>query len=322
MLKNILKLILIVGLFAAGYHFRFEIREKLDPYVEQVRSALHLSYAVNPCVEPIPYSLGGFDKRFNISQEYFLSALLDAEAIWEKVYDKQLFVYAPDAAHPMKVNLVYDYRQQATSKLSSLGIVVKNNRASYDMLKVKFDALEKKYEQDKANFNARVEALNQKQKAYEDQVDYWNAKGGAPKDEYDKLQATRAALEAESNKIQTAQTTLNNEADELNALVAVLNRLVGVLNLSVEKYNTTNDTRGESFEEGVYTTDGTESEIDIYEFSNRDKLVRVLAHELGHALGLDHVDDKNAIMYKLNQGNALKLSDADIKAFDAKCGTK
>lgn len=48
--------------------------------------------------------------------------------------------------------------------------------------------------------------------------------------------------------------------------------------------------------------------------------MRVLAHELGHALGLDHVDDKEAIMYQLNQGDNLTLSEADIKALKTKCG--
>ena len=43
----------------------------------------------------------------------------------------------------LKINLIYDYRQQATEKLSGLGIVVDDNQASYDSLKVKFEALKK-----------------------------------------------------------------------------------------------------------------------------------------------------------------------------------
>ena len=98
-----------------------------------------------------------------------------------------------------------------------------------------------------------------------------------------------------------------------------INRLAATLNLSVENYNNINTARGESFEEGVYHSEGVKREIDIYEFSNREKLVRVLAHELGHALGLPHVQDPKAIMYELNQGTSEKLSSADIVALDAKC---
>jgi predicted Zn-dependent protease len=222
----------------------------------------------------------------------------------------------------LKINLVYDYRQQATSKLASLGITVKNDRASYDMLKEKFTALQAEYNTEKSALNVRIDAFNQKQQAYETEVNSWNKKGGAPQAEYDKLQAEKVSLQQESSELQAEQAKLNAMVDEINALVVVLNRLVATLNLSVDQYNTVNGSRGESFEEGVYIENGSNREIDIYEFSSRAKLVRVLAHELGHALGLDHVDDPKAIMYKLNQGTSLTLSDADLSALKTKCGIK
>jgi len=277
-----------------------------------------------PCAEPIPYNLGTFDTKFNISKNYFLNALTDAEAIWEKPFGKNLFTYAPtdSAQDVLKINLIYDYRQQATSKLASLGITVNDNRASYDMLKSKFTALKKKYDTEQNAFNARVEIFNQKQQAYEEEVKFWNKKDGAPQKEYETLQATRLALENEAKELQAIQTHLNDMADEINAFVVALNRLITSLNLSVEKYNTTNVSRGESFEEGVYSSDGFNREIDIYEFSSRDKLVRVLAHELGHALDLEHVSDSKAIMYELNQGNNMTLTNADLAELKIKCEVK
>jgi len=107
--------------------------------------------------------------------------------------------------------------------------------------------------------------------------------------------------------------------EEINALAVVLNRLVVSLNLSVEKYNTVSVSRGESFQEGVYSTDGVNHEIDVYEFSNRESLVRVLAHELGHAIGLEHLEDPKAIMYKFNESGTEKLTEADLVALKIKC---
>lgn len=312
-LKTFLPLI-ILGTLA--YQFRAPILSFLNPV---------------PCEEPISYVLGTFDEKFNISKKYFLNTLLEAEAVFEKPLGKNLFTYEPDnsSGDVLKINLIYDYRQEATTKLASLGIVVEDNRASYDKLKAKFTALKAEYEKEKSIFATRVEAFNKRAEAYEAEVDFWNKKGarlpdgqGAPQKEYEALQATGRELENESKELQAMQNRINNIADEINALVVALNRLVATLNLSVDKYNTTNDARGESFEEGVYVSDGYEREIDVYEFSNREKLLRVLAHEFGHALDLEHVDDPKAIMYKLNQGNSKTLSEADLEALKTKCGIK
>ena len=274
-----------------------------------------------PCVDPIPYNLGTFDSKFNVSKEYFLEALAEAEKIWEEPYGKDLFVY--DAKYEeqdvLKVNLIHDYRQEATSKLDSLGVVVENTQASYDSLEVKFKALKARYDREQPVLDARIIAFNQKIKNYEAEVESWNQKGGAPEKEYEELEARRIVLDLELKEINREEKRLQNMVDEINAMVVALNRLADNLNLTVDKYNATNVARGETFEEGLYTSDGENQKIDIFEFSNREKLVRVLAHELGHALGIDHVQDTTAIMYEINKADTLTLSEADLDALKTVC---
>ncbi len=314
----------IIG--AILYQYQDTIRTQFTPFIYGILTQLGIESS--PCTNPIPYTLGTFDTRFGISEKYFLSALIDAEMIWEKPFGKELFDHEKDlkqgdkGGDELKVNLIYDFRQQATSKIADLGIVVNENKASYDALKEKFTALNSDLADTKSDYEAGVQSFNLQEKEYEDKVEYWNNHGGASPQNYKELQAEKSILDQKASELKTLQTKINGMVDEINSLVVVLNRLVTTLNLSVEQYNTIGASRGESFEEGVYTSDKNGQEIDIYEFSSRAKLVRVLAHELGHALGLEHVDDPKAIMYKLNQSSSQILTKADLDALKAKCGAK
>ncbi|HCY17892.1 TPA: hypothetical protein DHT42_01705, partial [Candidatus Nomurabacteria bacterium] len=63
----------------------------------------------------------------------------------------------------------------------------------------------------------------------------------------------------------------------------------------------------------------TGREIDIYQFDNKGKLARVLTHEFGHALELEHLENSKAVMYRLNNGVNEKLTIDDILALKKRC---
>ena len=225
-MKKILKIIIelaIIGTLA--YVYRSPLQTLLN----------RLEGIYLPCDKPITYQIMTFDTKFGISKDYFLSALRDAEAIWEKPIGRELFTYESEGN--LKINLIYDYRQQATAQLQKLGLTVNDDKASYNNLKAKYETLKVKYAEDSASFSIKVSNHNARQSAYEKDVAYWNAHNGATKDEYDRLNAERIALNAEADELNLLQNHLNDEVDSINALATVLNRLAATLNLQVSQFN-------------------------------------------------------------------------------------
>jgi hypothetical protein len=234
--------------------------------------------------------------------------------VWTTAAGKTLFTY--DAHGALPINLIYDTREATTQKNQTLQTNISSGKVMADSVKQQYTGLKMQYESDQNNYQVLLAAYNQNLDAYNQEVSYWNQQGGAPKSEYEKLTNQKNTLDTERTLLENARAAINTEAAQVNALIDQYNIVVDHVNATVSQVN---QTAGREFEEGEYITDSQGQRINIYEFQNREKLVRVLAHELGHALGLQHNANPNSIMYYLNQSTNITPSKDDLAALKALC---
>lgn len=306
-IQIVIALVLIGGL---AFYFKADLKLAQRNLIE----------IISPCAEPLEYSLGEFDKRFGLSREDFLKAIDQAAEIWQEPINKKLFNYAENGA--LKVNLIYDSRQADTDKLRSLGLSIHSDQATYETLKNKYNAFDKIYNAQKNELNNIIKYYEEQKTNYQDEVKAADKRGGVNPEEFAILERERKDLNNLVESIKQKQAALNKTVNDLNAIASVINRLIRGLNLTVGDYNTIGAGASGEFQEGQYTRDAAGERIDIYQFDDREALIRVLAHELGHALGIDHLDNPQAIMYRLNESGNDKITADDITALKKTCKIK
>lgn len=270
----------------------------------------------NICPIPLSYHIGVIAPEFNLSPEKARDYLTDAEKVWEKEIDRELFTY--DENNGVAVNFIFDERQAlAESQLIQKAELDKNKAENQELLAT-IDNLRKQYDADSKTYQEKVTAYETKLSAYNDKVNSYNDRGGAPSEVFAKLEKEKTALSRESGALNITSDKLNELAQKINELSQKSGEIVDVYNNEVKLYN---DEFGFSreFTQGDYQ----DRVINIYKFSTDNEVRKVLAHELGHSLGIDHVEGDSSIMYYLLKDtiSAPVLSSEDRAAFTALCGT-
>ncbi len=306
MTKFITTIALIALIAGTGYYYRATWKEYFFP--------------TKPCEQPITYSITQLDERFGLSEDEILTVTKEAEDVWEAAFGKDLFAHS--ATGTLGINLIYDYRQEATDKLSSIGSSITNDRQQYDMLKSRLQSLRRTYDTSKATYEKAATLYEAAIIRHNEEVAEWNSKGGAPEDEYNRLERERKSLNRQEQSLKEDVDELYSIQNSITTTINDINKLAHKLNVKVEDFNTVGASTGEEFNEGEYIRDKQGERINVYQFQTRAQLRRLLAHELGHALGMNHVDDSAAIMYRLNSSTNEMLTDADIQELMRVCSTQ
>jgi hypothetical protein len=310
-MRTFIELTLLILLLAAG---AWEWSSNKTQYRAALRTA---NYKLFPCSSPITYSLGSIDTLYNIQPAQFAAYIKEAEDVWERAFGKDFFQHVPTGGD-VTISLVYDQRQAAMDKLKGLGFKTDQSLSSYKALKARYDELLARVGPRQAAAAARMGAYKRGEGAYNAMISAYNQRGSAPARQVRYMDSARRALEREFNAVKKMEQAVNADIDVLNALATTLNQLIVELNLNVDQYNREGAALG-VFEEGLYTITGGVRAIDIYKYSDRHQLVRLLAHEMGHALGLDHVENPDAMMYPVNRGDSLAILPDDAGELARAC---
>ena len=273
---------------------------------------------LEPCEEPLTYKLGNIDSRYDINRNQLAEVMGKVEKLWSHALDKQILRYDPDGK--VTIQLVYSEEQKRTENEWALSkrIREKNSETAkaqqkYNQLSSKFKSQRNKFKQLVSDYNNLIETYNNLRKKWRDE--------DIPHDIKQKLQTLKQQISQKETKVNRFQNNLEALRKKTNQQSRQLNQLIDKQNELIKQYNQTfSDPR--KFDQGRYFKKGSQEIVRIFQFSNLSELKTVLAHEMGHALGLKHVENPESVMnYMMGKQNIfnLSLTKQDIAALKERC---
>lgn len=242
---------------------------------------------------PLRYRIAPIDPRFNLSSKQVLELTQQAAKIWEEETGKKHFIYDPNAE--FTINLVYDDRQQHTSnRLQSLN-QLKQQQQQWEIDSLQIQQVKDEIQRATASIASKQSQLTAQFQQYNADVQRFNQMRSSSKEWADQLAQRQKQLQQQSAELKQAIQQHSQKTQQLNQQIKGLNQNNQQLALSAHQFNQTFQPR--LFHKGQFNG----KQISVYEFSSKDDLRMTLAHEFGHALGLDHTDDPTSLMYPVIQ---------------------
>lgn len=250
-----------------------------------------------PCQVPLSWHLAELDPGFALSAAEARRAVEDAAELWERAAGRTLFPHT--GSGDLAIRFVFDERQSGSMERRQWQQQVEATDASLQRRGEELSRAARRLDRDIARHNAVVSE--------------WQSRGGAPPEVLAELRGTGFDLEQREQALQRQIDAFNRWVSERNRQAEDLTREFAPEVVESGYYGERVRSRGNR------VLSVSDREIQIFQFEDYDALVLVIAHELGHALGLGHAPGRDAVMSAVPSGALSDIQPRDFALLRERC---
>lgn len=250
-----------------------------------------------PCTEPITYKVDSISSIYDINKQELKQILGEINTAWSEPFDNPLFKQSDEG--DIAINLVYGEQQQFIDKERTAAVKINAQKTSYRQKERVLEQLKRDYEELRTEYQNLIE-------------DYKSTESNPGLQS--KNTQIRRQIQQKEEDLHRLTNTLNQHIKEINSISERIETLVDDYN---KKFGSLHE-----FNQGNYQQTAEGETINIYGYEDQKELKLVLAHEMGHALGLEHVENPESVMYYLMEDqnrDSLAFTAQDIAALQEQC---